>query len=272
MIQNEFGIKWIADYRDGWYLNHATKIQKNLLIKIMRRMELRHEKRLVTKATQITTIDPFLAGGISKLLNKKVDVVYNGFWEYYEPIEKPKIKSEKLIFNHTGTLTTGQNIEILLNAILELYSDEKINETNFELNLIGLEYFPEQMKRLIPYDTILNKVVFTTPRLPKEKAVEMNLYADYLVNFTDPNYCAIYVKTYNYIACKKPILVLPGDGNILEDLIKENHLGFVLNSTEVIKEFILKPKKNNIGFSNLNKFKRKNQCRNLTEIIYSLRS
>ena len=128
------------------------------------------------------------------------------------------------------------------------------------------------MKRLIPYNTILNKVVFTTPRLPKERAVQMNLQADYLVNFTEPNYCAIYAKTYNYIACKKPILVLPGDGNILEDLIKENHLGFVLNSTEEIKKFILKPKKNNLGFSNLNKFKRKNQCRNLTEIIYSLRS
>ena len=212
-----------------------------------------------------------MAQRLSDFLKKNTEVLYNGFWEYYAPQEKELNKKGKIVVNHTGTLTTGQQLEMLLDALLDLYRKKSINVDDFEFNLIGLEYFPEQMKRLRPYDEILNKIIFTTPRLEKKKAVEMNLKADYLVNFTDPNLSAIYAKTYDYIACQKPILVIPGDNGLLDELITKNNLGKVLNTKEDIIEVLMnrdvkyQPKKENTSF-----FTRENQCRILSDLLHRL--
>ena len=69
----------------------------------------------------------------------------------------------------------------------------------------------------------------------------MNLKADYLINFTDPNLSAVYAKTYDYIACQKPILVIPGDNGLLDKLVIKNKLGKVLNSQEEIIQLLLNP-------------------------------
>ena len=69
---------------------------------------------------------------------------------------------------------------------------------------------------------------------------------------------------------KKPILVVPGDGKLLDNLIIDNNLGFVMNSEEKLKEFIINPIENDVGLSNMNKFTRKNQCRILSDLLHRL--
>jgi hypothetical protein len=120
------------------------------------------------------------------------------------------------------------------------------------------------MERLNKYKKVLGKIIQTTPRLSKKEAVSMNLDADYLVNFTDPNLSAIYAKTYDYIASRKPILVIPGDKKLLEKLVLDNHLGFVLNTKDEIKSFLLNPTKWNPCDSNISFFTRKKQTEQLT--------
>jgi hypothetical protein len=122
----------------------------------------------------------------------------------------------------------------------------------------------------MPYDDLIGRIVFTTPRLPKEVAINLNARADYLLNFTDPNLSAIYAKTYDYIATKKPILVVPGDKKLLENLVIENKLGFVLNSKEEIKTFLINPVQWNSGKSKISFFMRKKQAADFTIKIKQL--
>lgn len=263
LLKKKYNIPWIADYRDGWYINHVRSIQTDFFNKLIRAKELKFELKFTQLADLITTVDPELASRIESLTNKKTEVVYNGFWDFHqsktESVEKPKI-----VLNHTGTLTIGQRLELLLDALVELKSENRINENQVRLNFIGLEYFPAQMERLNKYRKLLGKIIQTSPRLTKEDAVRMNLEADYLVNFTDPNLSAIYAKTYDYIASKKPILVIPGDGKLLERLVLDNNLGFVLNTKEEIKSFLMNPIIWNPSVSGISFFTRKKQAEQLS--------
>ena len=273
-IKKQFGVRWIADYRDGWYLNHGTILNKGILNRFMRSWEYRIEKKITGDANMVVTVDPEMASRLEKLIGKKVEVVYNGFWEYFSDTIDNSIdfsEKTKIIINHTGTLTSGQELELLMDTLFDLYKEGKVKEGDIEFNLIGLEYFGDQMKRLIPYKEIVNKIVFTTPRLPKKEAIKRNLEADYLVNFTDPNLSAIYAKTYDYIACQKPILVIPSDNGLLSDLISRNNLGMVLNTKEDIKGLIsnksvkYSPKKENTSV-----FTRKNQTKIIADLINTI--
>jgi hypothetical protein len=269
LLKKEFNIKWIADYRDGWSLNHVRSVKKDILNSFIWRNEFKFEKKYTKTADLITTVDPDLARKIEHLTNNKVEVVYNGFWEYYENKIGSR-KKAKLVFNHTGTLTIGQRLEFLLDTIVELKNENQITEKDFRLNLIGLEYFPDQMLRLQPYKKSIGEFIHTTPRLPKNEAVAMNLEADYLVNFTDENYSAIYAKTYDYIACQKPILVIPGDGNLLDEMITTKKIGYILNSKEELINFIKQPDTTTNVFSKDDFFKRKTQTGILSKVIHEL--
>jgi glycosyltransferase involved in cell wall biosynthesis len=268
-LKNKFGIKWIADYRDGWYLNHIRTHQKDIFNQFIKNWELIIEKKIVKDANLIVTVDPEMASRLSSLLQKKVEVIYNGFWDFHEENHINR-KDNKLIINHTGTLTPGQQLELFLDALKELFEENKISKNNFQFNLIGLEYFPNQMKRLLPYKNMINEIVFTTPRLPKLEAIKLNGTANYLLNFTDPSLSAIYAKTFDYIASKKNILVVPGDGKLLENLVLDNNLGFILNSKEEIRSFLLNPTTILLTEKNINQFTRKKQAEEFSNIIWKL--
>jgi hypothetical protein len=271
LLKKEFNIKWIADYRDGWSLNHVRSVKKDILNSFIWRNELKFEKKYIKTVDLITTVDPDLARKIGHLTHKKVEVVYNGFWEYYESKPLPRDKP-KVVFNHTGTLTIGQQIEFLLDILVDLKKDNLITENDFQLNLIGLEYFPDQMARLLPYQELIGGFINTTPRLSKKEAVEMNLAADFLLVFTDKNVTGIYAKTYDYIACQKPILVLPGDGKLLDKLILSKKIGHIINSKNQLRNFILNPMTLGGSFKKDDFFTRKIQAKRFTEVIYYILS
>ncbi len=272
LLKSEFNVKWIADYRDGWYLNHVRSLQKDPLNKLIRKIELKFEKRYTSKADFLTTVDPELADRIQTLTKVRTEVIYNGFWDFYPEVPIPDNKP-KIVLNHTGTLTIGQRLEFLLDTLVELKEENKIDSNYIRLNLIGLEYYPAQMARLEPYKNILGEIIKTTPRLSKDEAVKMNLEADYLINFTDPNLSAIYAKTYDYIACRKPILVMPGDEKLLDELIKHNNLGIVIHSKEELTSLLLNPVKTNKTTNKIDFFLRKNQTKRFIDLIsYPLNS
>ena len=266
-LKYKYKIKWIADYRDGWYLNHGNSLRHNVFRILERSKELKYTKR----CDLVTTVDPELSTRLENHINAKVQVVYNGFWEFYSSKSKTEANDSKLILNHTGTLTNGQRIEVLLDTLVHLKKEGQIEQKDISLNLIGLEHFPNQINRIEKYQKELKGILKTTPRLKAEEATELNLKADFLINFTDSNLSAIYAKTYNYIACKKPILVIPGDQGLLDELVNENKLGIVLNSQKEIENFILE---RNLNFEpkteNLNFFTRKNQTTIFARMIHEL--
>jgi hypothetical protein len=278
LLKKKYKIKWIADYRDGWFLNHTTILNKSYIIKALRKYEFYFEKKFINDVDLITTVDPELSERLNNLLDKKSDYIYNGFWKFEDKVIESK-NNCKLILNHTGTLTPGQRAEFLLECLDDLITKGDIKDNEIEINFIGSEYFPEQLRRITRYSS-LDNIIKTTPRISRTEATTLNLKADFLVSFTDKNLSAIYGKVYNYMACKKQILVIPDDNKFLGNLIEKNSIGYNFKSKSQLKNFLIEKiqlKKDgllNTNLSenkNLNFFKRSHQAKIFCEKLKRLK-
>lgn len=280
LLKKEFNIKWVADYRDGWYLDHVTSKDQRLLSKLSRKHELRLENKYMRSADLITSVDPNLTGALGEMHKRPTACIYNGFWDFKDSMSnRTHENTDKLILTHTGTLTPGQRVEFLLEAIVQLVNEGHINNRDLEIRFIGLAYFPQQLKRVEEYSKIISEFIVITDRVTQEEALEYNFASDYLINFTEADLKAIYGKTYTYIACRKPIMVIPNDESILGELVVNYKLGYTFNKIDDLKKHIkevIQQKKDGKFQTRLNKneglnfFLRKNQTSLLAEALESV--
>ncbi len=237
LLSKKFGIPWVADFRDGWKLNHVAALKKDSLNRFLQLWEFYFEKKFIKNCSFITAPDPYLGEALGKLHNKKWKVVYNGFEEIQ--IHNLPNNSPCLILTYSGTLNPGQRLEFLLQAILELHLENKIRPSDLNLNFIGIEYFKEQYLRLINFNDIISKYIYTTDRVSRNDALIINAKSDFLIAFTEKYYQVIPAKVFEYFACKKPILILPSDNGLLYNLINETKSGICFNTINELKYFLI---------------------------------
>jgi hypothetical protein len=219
-----------------------------------------------------------MAEKLNKAVNRPVKIIYNGFEKFIEVASSQKSKTLTIV--HTGTLKNTQDVEFLLRAIKTLHNEGKIKAGDVKIIFLALEYEQVQLNRVLNFDESIRPYLETTPRLPKAKALEINASVDYGITFSDPNWSAIYAKTYDYVATKTPILVIPADNGLLDNFVKELNFGHSFKTTEELRAFIynaVENKKNMSEFSknNLNiekalLYTRENQTKELAKIIKDL--
>ena len=278
LLKKQFHITWITDYRDGWFINQEHAMRTGFFHQLMRHYEYYFEKKYTSIADLVTTVDPFMSEKLNKAVKRPVKIIYNGFEKFIELPETKK--SQTLTIVHTGTLKNTQDVEFLLRSIQVLHESNKIKTGDLKIIFLGLEYEQIQLNRVVNFNAAIKPYIETTARLPKEKAMEINAGADYGITFSDPNWTAIYAKTYDYVATKTPILVIPSDNGLLDTFVGELKLGFSFKTEAELQNFICKAiedKKAGKGFSkkdlNIEKalfYTRENQTMELANIIRNL--
>jgi hypothetical protein len=238
-LNKEFNIPWIADYRDGWKLNYVRNQQKGNLLKFMRWWEVFFENKYLRTASCITSIDPLLGGNLSSLHHKPLEVVYNGFDNFYSGAPGTVTPHPPLTLNHSGTITPEQRAEVLLQAVKELLEEGLIKEDEILIRFIGLAYFSDRNKRVLDFDSRVSKTIITTPRISREEVLKSNSEADYLITFSERRNKMLNAKTYDYLAVKRPILIIPNDESILSELVEKLHAGSSPRDVKELKVLLL---------------------------------
>ncbi len=236
-LRKKHKLFWVADYRDGWYLNHVMKLARGTLQALLRQHELKYEKRYLKQADLISTVDPLLAADLKKMHQKPAIYSYNGFWEFHRPTRKIA-PDPRLVLTHTGTLTPGQRVEFLLDVVQELQQEGIAKASNLFIRFTGLDYFPDQCARIRNAYPALKTMIATTPRIDMQEALNLNTASDFLLSFTEASSQAIYAKTYDYVACGRPILVLPDDHSILGNFVRELGAGNAFGDKAELKIFL----------------------------------
>ena len=274
LLEKEFNISWIADYRDDW---NTTEIEgaKSGVNSFIRKRQEKSEKKWVASAKLITSVSPHYINKISAFVDRPGEVILNGHdVENYDSIQP---EAEKFTITYNGSLYPTQEIEPLLSAL-----DKLIGEGYSEINLQfpGLAFDRSQSERVATAVKKYADHVSITNRIPKEEVIELQKQSDLLVMISHSNTKGIpSSKLYEYIGLQKNVLLYPNDHDIIEETLNDVNLGIICSTEKEIYDSVkmqLDSKrsgtltKDTIDLDKIAFYSRKHQTKKLAELLDQL--
>jgi hypothetical protein len=236
VIANEFStnsnVRWIADYRDMWSLNHAsTSVDK---------LQLKYEMDILASATACSTTSEGFKQTLSQIFGGKIATIHNGFADLYP--QKSFYKKKSITIVYPGQIYRNlQDIRPLLRAI------NIFNSLEFELSITllisgyAISYVKEVLQEIVLQN--VNWIKFGSV-LPLKKSLKLQRNADFLLllNCTNPKVHGwMQTKLYEYISSGVIIIAVGGTGSDESSkLISSTNTGFVLRSEGEIVDFFIR--------------------------------
>lgn len=266
-LSKKYFIPWVADYRDGWSTNYnRSKFDRIFYQNI--------EKRLLKTTSCITTVSKAFSQQLKALSEKSVFVVYNGF--FAEKFDKliPTSPKEKFVISFAGTLYPYQPIELFAEGLRILF---KQGTYKIKVQLIGVDFYPEQAQRIKQCLAGLPVLIESTNRLPHNEALLKLSDSHLFLLPASANHAQIYAKVFDYLALTKPILLFKNDHGELAEIIEEVNAGFVADSAEEIANIVYNlynewQQSGNVKChsKNIEQYSRKEQTKKLTILLNEL--
>lgn len=232
LLSKKFKLPWIADFRDEWSTCQWRE-SFNPIEEFIAKIEEKSERKWIKNAAAITTCSTYWAKRLSAFHNKPSFSILNGYdiGDYPNLMTFP-LKTYEIVYN--GTVYETQNVEDFLFACKELWNEG----LNFTLRFQGITNDSRQLQRVLDELGDQTEHIVIGERVSKAEVIEIQQKADLLVMLSHENVKGNYSsKIFEYLACKRPIILFPGDNDVLEDLIEETQAGWTLkNKAELISK------------------------------------
>jgi glycosyltransferase involved in cell wall biosynthesis len=213
-LKQQYGVKWIADFRDPW-----TGIFYNDILPRTQATKLRDkalEDEVLKQADAVTVISPGLQHEFAARVHN-LKIIYNGYDE--ADFNQPASNAANKVFTlaYVGNLLASQNVDALWQAIARLHKEG----FNLKFELTGRADAPviDSME-----NAGIKSLITVNGFVPHHKAVNRMMTADMLL-FVVPdvsgNELILTGKLFEYLGARTPLLSIgPATGNaakILKD-------------------------------------------------------
>lgn len=222
-ISKKFNLKWVADFRDSWSNNPVYPFSN-----FRRRLDSFLEKKIITKASFISTVSERYAEKLKEIHSHNLIVIPNG---YSKLNTKTTLVNENnyLEIVYTGMIYDGyQNYPEFLKGLRYGLDNNYFSKKDLRVNFYGRYLFnlQEKIKKFN-----LEQVVLQNGFIPRERAFLVQASADLQLFFNwegDENGGLSHLKLYEYLGAMRPILVFGNkEDKSNQDIVKETNSGFI---------------------------------------------
>ncbi len=274
-LHRDFGIPWVADHRD--IIDHNIQSLPVVAQLKMRLNSVKREARLTKNAAVITTVSDALAYRLKERNRSPVHVIMNGFDEDdFQGIDRVKKSNETFNIVYAGSLFGNRDPKVFLDGI-DLFF-EKLPDL---ANNLRIEFYGKSSIEICPYieGRISRKIMLLQGNVTHRSALEKICQADALYFMSHKAKGFFTGKLFEYLCSGRPILSVPGDGDVTDKLINEVNAGVVAGSTEEVANQLnkwLSSWKLNGSIPSLsrkellNQYSRKSQANKLANILDGL--
>ncbi|MET3290656.1 UNVERIFIED_CONTAM: glycosyltransferase involved in cell wall biosynthesis [Brevibacillus sp. OAP136] len=233
-LADEFGCKWIADFRDPWTQNmHQTGIEWR------EALEERLERGVMARADVVTTVTATFVEMFSEKYGdtiKAIKLIYNGFDRSDFADLQPQFEvPDRFHAVYAGILYQKRNPRLLLEAVRELIDEGRVEQSDILFSFAGVFDYPGYTENRDCVERLqLGEQVRLLGNLPHKQALGLMKGGDALLLVGDVSADAgAYIpgKLYEYMGIGKPILALNMAGEATE-IIQQFQLGEVCDPTD----------------------------------------
>jgi glycosyltransferase involved in cell wall biosynthesis len=236
------GVKWIADFRDPWYM--ASKKRMYPTCTLSRKIESILEQAVMKRASLILCNTEKLRDTLASAYR---DIQKNGFVFIPNGISSDLFqglqglpKYEKFTLTYTGSLYFLRTPEPIFRALKELVEEGKVNSDSFTIKLVGqcetIEGLPT-IKLVSAYG--LENSVEILPPVSYLTSLEMIKKSHLALLLAPDQPFQIPAKVYDYIGTGTKILALAGEGATADMVINtETGSVFGANDHQALKQFL----------------------------------
>ncbi|MGH7650094.1 MAG: hypothetical protein ACREND_18465, partial [Gemmatimonadaceae bacterium] len=232
------GVPWIADFRDPVLRPFPPTLRALYLPRI---------RSLVSTAAHVVNVNGHLAELDRELLGRPATSIPNGFDpDEFTRTQAPS-RTDVFTITYCGNLNPDiQTIGPFFEA-LRIVAGQLPNAASDGVRFV----YRGNAARYVndaAHTAGLDTMVDARPHVPREQALEILQSADVLLllsitgRLQEEKYFArgLYpAKTFEYFGAKRPILCVPGDGGMLDALIRDTRTGVVLAAADDIAEYVL---------------------------------
>lgn len=231
-VRDEFGIPWVADFRDLWTGNHYYSYGP-----VRKFLDRRLELRTMARASALVTVSEPLGRSLRKM-HKSVPVfsIPNGF----DPDAMgDNILPDEFTITYTGYLYLGKrDPELLFKVVRDLLNENRIQE-NLRIKFYGEKFIwvEDLIQKYQLEDYVYQYGVVDRADALKEQRSSQILLS---LNWDNPLEEGVYTgKIFDYLAAKRPILALGGPEGVVSDLLQETNAGLHVRTEAELKRAIL---------------------------------
>jgi hypothetical protein len=235
-LKEKLDVKWLADFRDPW-----TTIGYHKQLKLIKSAQKKHkilEAAVLNKADQIIVTSSVTKAEFSKITDKPIAVITNGYDR--ESVEQLPLDT-KFSIVHIGSLLSKRNPEVLWKVLSDLINENQDFSKDFQLHLVGA--VSEDVLKSIKnnnLDSYLNKVDYVSHK----EAIQFQRKSQVLLLIeidSEDTKCIIPGKLFEYMVSNRPIIGIGPEGSDVETILKETNTGnyFNYNGYEPLKATIL---------------------------------
>lgn len=272
ILQKQFGVKWIADFRDPWtsiFTNHYLPRTD-----WAKKQDKRLEDQVLKNADAVVVIGPSMKKEFASRA-KKIAVVWNGFDESDVAFDQANEANNIFTIRYVGNLFASQQVPAFWQAIKHL-----VNKQQAKIKIEFTGRVDESIKQLIDKNG-LQSIVAYQDFVSHADAVKLMCTADALL-FAVPQVPdderIITGKIFEYLAAQKPILAfgnVQGDAaKLLVECGRESMCAFDDAQTalqQLSKHYHAFQNKQSINYSNsYRQFSRSNQAKKMVELLNSV--